>query len=454
MEWVTDKRKWLATGIVLLGLGGLLLWRAPQLVAMLPVQMQQAIPGRVAGWLATPLPTALPAPQPAAGPVATIAPLLLSAATETPLPTATPTVAVSGVDEPTVAPTGAGEAAPSTPRPTRPATAVPTLPPPPAAVRLEGMDIIPQKFNNCGPANLSINLAYYGVDVPQLDIAASIRPTYDDRNVSPHELVDYVNNETNLRAAAFSGGDLVTLQRLIAAGFPVVVEKGLIPNQREGWMGHYLTLIGYDDGEGVFITFDTFLGPWDGSGLPETYDEVERFWRHFNYTFWVVYPPEQEPLLQAQLPPALLAANKMWQTAGARAQADISADPQDPFAWFNLGSSLIRLAQVTGEFRYVGEAVTAFDEARRLGLPWRMLWYQFTPYEAYLAAGRVEDVIVLAEATLSGIGGQFVEESHFYYGQALAAAGDRDRATAALQRALEVNPFYEEAAAALDRLGQ
>ena len=139
----------------------------------------------------------------------------------------------------------------------------------------------------------------------------------------------------------------------------------------------------------------------------------------------------------------------MWQRAGQLAQADIARNSEDPFAWFNLGSALVRLAQETGEHRFNGDAVAAFDHARQLGLPWRMLWYQFTPYEAYLAAGRNEDVLVLAEATLSSTGGQFVEETHYYYGMALAAIGDSDRATSSLQQALLVNPFYSVAENAL-----
>ena len=38
-------------------------------------------------------------------------------------------------------------------------------------------------------------------------------------------------------------------------------------------------------------------------------------------------------------------------------------------------------------------AASAFDEARRIGLPYRMLWYQFGPFEAYLRVGRYQDVI-------------------------------------------------------------
>ena len=67
------------------------------------------------------------------------------------------------------------------------------------------------------------------------------------------------------------------------------------------------------------------------------------------------------------------------------------------------------------------EAVIAFDRARELGLHWRRLWYQFTPFEAYYAVGRYQDVLDLTEATLKGTGG--LEEAFYYRGLALQATG-------------------------------
>ena len=48
----------------------------------------------------------------------------------------------------------------------------------------------------------------------------------------------------------------------------------------------------------------------------------------------------------------------------------------------------------------IEEAAAAFDQARQIGLPWRMLWYQFGPFEAYYETGRYDEVIALADATL------------------------------------------------------
>ncbi len=82
----------------------------------------------------------------------------------------------------------------------------------------------------------------------------------------------------------------------------------------------------------------------------------------------------------------------MWRGSLARNLAEVKANPGDPFAWFNLGTDYTAL----GDFE---AAAQAYDTARRIKLPWRMLWYQFGPFRAYYEVGRLQEVIYLADAT-------------------------------------------------------
>lgn len=423
----------------------LAIWAFPRVVSAMPNRLKLYLPDEVLQAASTPLPTALPAPVSAARPTISLPTLVVPSATLPPTFTAVPpeatTTNITPPDDATAVPT-------PTLRPTRPPTATAV----PGQVHISGLEVLPQKFNNCGPANLTINLTHYGLVVDQLDIAAEIRPVYEDRNVSPWELVDYVNNHTSLKAGVYSGGDIDLLRRLLAAGYPVVIEKGYVPNDWQGWMGHYLTLIGYDDGRQQFTALDTFLGPWDSSGLRETYDFIEEHWQHFNYTFFLVYPADKEAELFALLGPEFADGQLMWQRAATMSQADVEADAENPYAWFNLGTSLTQLGKATGEPVYFENAAAAFDQARTLGLPWRMLWYQFQPYEAYLAVNRTEDVIVLANATLSSGGGQ--EEGYFYRGQAYLAQGFPEQARLDYNKALEANPTNALARLALNGLNE
>ena len=356
--------------------------------------------------------------------------------TNTPVPTAVPEEGDAG--ETNVLPT-------STPIPAP--TNTPTPEPLPRRVVLEGMGVIKQSFNNCGPANLTQVLNYYGSDMTQEEVAAYLKPTSEDRNVSPWQIADYVNEHTlgAFKASAHSGGSLELVKKLVAAGFPVVIEKGYdLPDS--GWWGHYLTVFGYDDDQQIFYSQDSNLGPWDGSGRTDDYEELEYYWQQFNYTFYVVYQPAQEAEVQALLGENMVDRFTMWQHVAALAEQETKDTPDYAFAWFNLGSALTELGVLTGEAAYYQGGAQAYDTARELGLPPRMLWYQFRPYMAYYKIGRYDDVIALADATLSTQGGRNVEETFWYKGLALESQGLIADAITSYETALTVNPnaYYVE----------
>jgi tetratricopeptide (TPR) repeat protein len=245
------------------------------------------------------------------------------------------------------------------------------------------------------------------------------------------------------------GGDLERLKRLIAESFPVVVETWFIPEPGDQ-MGHYRLLTAYDDTTQAFIAQDSYNGP----NTKLDYATFDEMWRVFNRVYLVPYTLERADDLFAILGRDV-DAEAMYLHALDVAQIETSS-PTDQcvayedcadvlaFAWFNVGSSLNGLGLHQ-------EAVAAYDQARRLGLPWRMLWYQFGPYESYFAAGRHDDVINLATATLNIANN--LEESYYWRGMALLAKGEKDRARAEFQAAVKFNPNYipaQQALAALD----
>lgn len=396
----------------------------------------------------TPMPTALPVPANAVSQSRITIPVLATGTIGS-VETAVPTRPAATVDaEVAVTLELSASATPTaTPLPTSTPTAVPL----PRQVRIDGVDIIAQGFNNCGPANLTINLNFYGNPTTQTEAAAFLKPNREDRNVSPWQMVDYVNERTDMRAFIASGGDLNLLKRLLAAGFPVVIEKGYeLP--REGWLGHYLTIFGYDDDAREMVSMDTNLGPWDGSGRYDSYEDIEKYWRQFNYTFFVVYPPEKEQQVYDLLGPDMLDTATMWQRAAEKAQAEIDAEPENAFAWFNLGSSLTRLGELTGEGAFYENGAAAFDQAFILGLPPRIVWYQFRPYIAYMKVGRYQDMIDLADTVLETQGGRNVEETYLYKGHALAFLGEGPEAVSAYEQALRLNENFYPAQWALDSI--
>jgi len=339
------------------------------------------------------------------------------------------------------------------PTPTTTPTATPTPTPIPERVMLDGLISIVQGFNNCGPANMTIALNYWGDTTTQQEAASYLKPNEEDRNVSPWQINEYVNEFTSLKSTAHASGNVQILKRLVAAGFPVVIEKGYEPQRgTEGWYGHYLTVFGYDDAQQEFYSRDTYLGPFDGRPRVDTYEEFTKWWQHFYYTFYVIYPPEREAEVMAIIPDVLKDEFTMWEHTAEIARDELEEDPENVFTWFNLGVALTRMGQVatSGNADYYEEAAEAFDRARSIGLPPRTLYYEHRPLMAYFKIGRFDDVLDLTEAMLDTSGGKWVEEIYWYRGHALAAVGDLRGARQAYEQALEVNPNFTPAQTSLD----
>ena len=142
---------------------------------------------------------------------------------------------------------------------------------------------------------------------------------------------------------------------------------------------------------------------------------------------------------------AILGAN--WdadvnrQHALEQAQAETLAEPDNAFAWFNLGTNLTYFE------RYI-EATDAYDRAREIGLPQRMLRYQFGPFISYFHTNQIDDLTALTEYALKITPNS--EEAWLWYGWAMYRKGSVSDALAAFQRALEENSTYLDAQYAID----
>lgn len=373
-----------------------------------------------------------------------VAPTLEPTIEPTQAATLTPTVA------PTLEPTQSTEVQPTV-APTESVTQPEVMPVSvdnptiPRSARLTGFIYQKQTWNNCGPSNVTMALSYYGWQRDQTYAAQFLKPGgREDKNVSPSEMVTFVNEQSSIKAIARMGGSVELLKTLLANNFPVIIETGFMPEGYD-WIGHYRTIAGYDDNQGMFFLYDSFLGQANGGDpIPESYPALDSMWRHFNRVFIVVYEPQREQLLQSVL-------GNYWEEQGAAqialetATAEATTDRNDGHAWFNLGTSLTML----GDYE---RAVVAYDRARVAGVPWRMTWYQFGPFEAYYGAGRYSEVLSLASANLSN-GGEYVEETHYWQGRALQALERDGEAASAYRTALSFNPQYAAARTALTEMG-
>jgi tetratricopeptide (TPR) repeat protein len=291
-------------------------------------------------------------------------------------------------------------------------------------------------------------LRYYGWPGDQYDISDLIKPVSADRNVDVDELEYYVRNRAGVFSTLYRvGGTIDLIKSLLAAGIPVMVEKGHVIEidylfNDDYWNGHYALVTGYDDAAGVFIFQDSYNGP-DQTMEYAVFDE---FWKHFNRVYTLVYLAEQESIVMD-----LLGAD--WDQDANRAaaieaaRAEIDANPEDAFAWFNLGMNQIYFGDYAA-------AAQSFDQARTIGLPLRMLRYQFGPFFAYYHTLRGEDLETLIDHSLSITPNS--EEVLLWKGWALLRDGDRAGAYQQYLLAFEANPnsIYVEQAAPCMRDGE
>ena len=205
------------------------------------------------------------------------------------------------------------------------------------------------------------------------------------------------------------------------------------------WAGHYLLLTGYDDNSEIFIAHDSLLGP----DQQVNYSDIEKHWIAFNHVYMLVYLPNQEPLLQE-----ILGTN--WDPDSNREQAlndstnYLQENPEDAFEWFNLGSNLVY-------FNRYEEAVQAYDKAREIGIPQRMLRYQFGPFFAYYNAKRFDDLWTIVNYALRITYNS--EEALYWKGWALFQQDDYYGAITAFRESRLNNLYNPAAGKALEELG-
>ena len=356
-----------------------------------------------------------------------------------------------------------------TPTPTNSGPEI-TSTPLPENIVLDGVVYVDQheRWNYCGPANLAMALNFWGWPGDRDDIARVVKPGINDpdlnftqqgrldKNVMPSEMIGFIVEHTDYNIIVRHGGDLELLKEMITNGFPVLVEKGYYEEDYTGkvaWLGHYLFTTGYDEGAGEFVVQDAYLVP--GKDMRVDYQTYEEGWRSFNYLFMVIYPPDQQGTVLSLLGEWSV---PNWSYTHALEYAEeeiqVTSGANNFFAWFNKGTSLVKLE------RYL-DAADAFDEAYRIyeGLvnddatrPYRITWYQTWPYMAYYFSGRYQDVINLANFTLDTISEPTLEETLYWRGLAYYALGNKALAQSDLYQSVWLNPNFEAALIQLSQL--
>lgn len=320
----------------------------------------------------------------------------------------------------------------------------------PASAQVGGIRHEYQRLNNCGPVTVGMALSRWGGTLNQYAIAPKLKSGGSDVNVSPEELAAYARAQ-GMDVHLAQNGSRALLKRLLAAGYPVIVETWFITHD-SGGMGHYRLLTGYDDARGSFQALDSYMGR-----LNFSYAQLDDLWRSYNRTYLVVAPQNRRAAVNALLGfRADPAAAKQEALRVALAETRKVGDAR---SWHNLGDAKLAVGDARGAARAYDQAFASRPDARldptrpgRVvgGLPWRTLWYSFGALEAYTRTGRYADVLRLTNAVLRDAPAH--EEALYWRGRALAGLGRQADARAAYQAALRLKPGYVAARSALTGL--
>jgi tetratricopeptide (TPR) repeat protein len=335
----------------------------------------------------------------------------------------------------------------------------PDFPPNPSSFLLEGGSYFSQhnRWNYCGPASIATLLSFWGWEGDHDAAASGLRTYSQDKNIMLYEMVDFAR-EQGFGALERVGGDLEVVKRLIANGYPVIVEKGthfLDIQNKVTWMGHYQVLTGYDDSQGYFIAQDPYINP----DIKQPYDILIDEWRSFNYAYMVLFPVgEENTVLDLLGADAVTFMN--YERALEKAQAELyQVNGVDLFfAMFNYGTNLVHLRDYAGAAKAFDQAFMIYNTLPQdLSIrPYRILWYQTEPYFAYYYTGRYADVV--QKATRNSI--EMVrddlpalEESYYWRGASKIALGDKDGGIKDLLQCLEYHRDFPPCIESLNKQG-
>jgi tetratricopeptide (TPR) repeat protein len=308
----------------------------------------------------------------------------------------------------------------------------------PASKLLQNDYQVFETWNNCGPASLSMALSYFGIHESQAALGQELRPYQnpygdnDDKDVTMEALANEAR-KFGLLAYHRPNGNIQILKRFIAAGMPVIAETVLT---KDDDIGHYRVVKGYDDSTSIVVQDDSM----QGHNVPFSYADFDYMWKKYNYEYLVLVPSSKRSLAEAILGMDLN-VQTAWQETVRMDQAMLTRNPSDTDSRFNLSVALY----YTGQYQ---ESVNEYENVQNQ-LPFRTLWYQIEPIEAYYALGDYQQVFTLTDAILNN-GNRAFSQLYILRGKIDLKQGNVQAAKAEFAKAVFYNKNLKEAQDALN----
>ncbi len=298
-----------------------------------------------------------------------------------------------------------------------------------------------QTFNNCGPATLSMQLAYQGINVNQSELGNKMRPFQnsagdnDDKGVFTSELAmwaEIYGIESEIRAIDLPNGDIDKLKLFVSNDMPVVLKTLL--NSKED-IGHFTLIRGYNETSKTIIKDDSYYGP----NIEISYDDLNLLWLPFNYSYVVLYNKAQAEIVKSILQEEN-DENVVWEKAVERAHKENELNPNNVYPIFNLSTGYYHL----GDF---GKSISYFESVESR-LPGKMLWYQIEPIKSYMEVENYTMALQLIQNIMDNNNKAF-SELYYLRGQIYLKQNNVAGAKEEFEKAVQYNSNYQPAIDAL-----
>jgi DNA-directed RNA polymerase specialized sigma24 family protein len=142
-----------------------------------------------------------------------------------------------------------------------------------------------------GSSALATVLSYWGWEGSVDFIVDLLQPNPYSSNLLPSEMVNFVSDQTDLKAIYQTGGDFSTIKDGIDAGYPIIVQKSHAGFRVGVSANPYQVIYGYTpDNERIFFLLE--IGQEAASSA--SYNEFAREWEASDFLYMVVFPKEDE----------------------------------------------------------------------------------------------------------------------------------------------------------------
>lgn len=153
------------------------------------------------------------------------------------------------------------------------------------------LPLVWQTYNACGPASLSMLLAYWGHQQTQAEISPLVRPS--PTSYMPVKTIAPFAAQYQLQTRVVSKASVNTVRALTANGIPVLLLTDL---ETPGKLPHWRVASGFDDTRRSLIFHDPLKGY-----ISITYDDVNLLWSGHSNLMVVLFPEAQRDVVLRSL---------------------------------------------------------------------------------------------------------------------------------------------------------